>query len=448
MFKKFWFCFLGATNICLFSCVTRQNLDNPEKTHFLKFYGKDGDQTGKDLVILQDGNFMLFGTSKLTGENRNSQWYLVKVDPKGYVIWEKTFGGLYEETASDIELTDNGVVLVGNSFNETGFSKVFVMTLTFEGVEINRAVIGLETPINPQTNEDAKSVTVIPNGFLIAGSTTSTGLKSNAPSIIDNQGNNAVDIMDAFHLRLNSDLTEYPAQLWTKTHGPGSVDVGIKILPGNSAIFPFYFFGYSNKTGFLGQSTSRTDFNFWYFGLNEFGESSGDFHLGDFTTIEKLASVSVSLTRPEEGFILGGFTSETVNAGSSYFFISKVINDLSFNKSDEQFETTLQYPIAGGTNSNMAILVSNFGGFWVLGNEPSFAEIQKQNWILIRLDGNGKTVWNYPLVFGGEGLDICGGIQELSDGHLLIIGSMRTGKPEVGEYKMTLIKVNSDGLLF
>jgi hypothetical protein len=44
-------------------------------------------------------------------------------------------------------------------------------------------------------------------------------------------------------------------------------------------------------------------------------------------------------------------------------------------------------------------------------------------------------------------LDDCGKVEELPDGRLLILGTMRTGKPDAGEMKMTLIKVNSDGKL-
>ena len=40
-----------------------------------------------------------------------------------------------------------------------------------------------------------------------------------------------------------------------------------------------------------------------------------------------------------------------------------------------------------------------------------------------------------------------GAIQELPDGRLVLLGTMTTGKPDVGELKMTLIKVNQDGKL-
>jgi hypothetical protein len=50
-------------------------------------------------------------------------------------------------------------------------------------------------------------------------------------------------------------------------------------------------------------------------------------------------------------------------------------------------------------------------------------------------------------VFGGDGLDTCGAVQELPDGRILLIGTMRTGRPDAGEFKMTLIKVNGEGKL-
>ena len=70
-----------------------------------------------------------------------------------------------------------------------------------------------------------------------------------------------------------------------------------------------------------------------------------------------------------------------------------------------------------------------------------------QNWLLTKINIDGSASWSLPIVFGGEGIDTIGAIQELPDGRIVLLGTMTTGKPDVGEFKMTLIKVNQDGKL-
>ena len=78
-----------------------------------------------------------------------------------------------------------------------------------------------------------------------------------------------------------------------------------------------------------------------------------------------------------------------------------------------------------------------------MANEKSFND--NQNWILTKVNNDGATAWNLPIVYGGEGPDSIGAVQELPDGRLVLIGTMRTGKSDTGELKLTLIKVNQDG---
>ena len=54
-------------HIILTGCDTKSTIDDPNKSYFIKFYGRGGDQTGDDLVVLPDGSFVLFGTTKPTG---------------------------------------------------------------------------------------------------------------------------------------------------------------------------------------------------------------------------------------------------------------------------------------------------------------------------------------------------------------------------------------------
>ncbi len=417
--------------IGLIGCDSSSTIVDPNESYFLKFYGGDGDQTGADMVVLPDGSFILFGTTKQSGTEKTSQWYLVKTDSKGHLVWEKTFGGPNDEEARDIELTnDNRLVAVGNSYKSTTNRDVFIMTLTLDGVKIDSVLLGLKSATNADTDEDALSVTQTSDGFIVAGSTTNTDLKPNAT---------ANDQRDAMHLRFTNNLKTYAN--WSQTHGPGTIDVGVKVFASGSPSFPFYFFGYTNKNGFSGQV--KSDFNFWYFGLNDFGGNSNDFYGGDFIDEQKLGSVAVAPVQSGDGFFLGGIT--TNSTGASDIYVAKLRKSLVYNATDYQFQKPLSINIGINLPSNTSVFAAQQSGFYILVNENSFNA--NQNWLLTKINIDGSINWSLPIVFGGEGIDAIGAIQELPDGRIVLLGTMTTGKSDVGEFKMTLIKVNQDGKL-
>ena len=107
------------------------------------------------------------------------------------------------------------------------------------------------------------------------------------------------------------------------------------------------------------------------------------------------------------------------------------------------YEKTLSVNLGNGLPERSSVFPSGQGGFYVLANENGFDS--NQNWVLTRVYKDGSLAWSTPIVFGGEGLDNCGSIQELPDGRLVLIGTMRTGRPDAGEFKLTVVKVSGAG---
>lgn len=74
-----------------------------------------------------DGNYVVFGGTKsidgdVTGKiTSDADYWLVKLDPEGNILWEKTIGGIGHEEGSSIELTyDGGFILSGFSDSKNG----------------------------------------------------------------------------------------------------------------------------------------------------------------------------------------------------------------------------------------------------------------------------------------------------------------------------------------
>jgi len=419
---------LGAT---LLGCDTASTVEDPTSQHFIKFYGRDGDQTGCDLVVLPDGSMILFGTSRPTAPTLATQWYLARVDPKGVIVWESEFGGLNNEEARDIELTSaNQLVLVGNTYGNTFQSTdrdVMIMTVGLDGIKIDSATIPVRdifgVPITG-TDEDAAAVTETTDGFIISGSTTYVYAKAAVAGLADTR--------DALKIRVYSNLSIYP-NTWIQTYGYFSDDASTKIVEATAGTF--HVFGYTNN---LPSGQTVPNYNYWAYILGANGDpTTQQVYPGTSSGNERLSSFCFSPI----GYFLGGLAQS--GSGPADLFISEVNIPDALLGFSVVYEKSLS--IALGTNPSgvTSVFPSQNGGFFVLGNENGFNS--NQNWVLTKVNLDGSLAWSTPIVYGGEGLDECGAVQELPDGRIILIGTMRTGRPDAGEFKLTLIKVNSEG---
>lgn len=434
-----------AVQCVLIGCDSTSNIENPNSSYFIKFYGQDGDQTGQDLVVLPDGSMVLFGTSRSTVPTRGTQWYLVKVDVSGNLLWEKEFGGPNDEEASDIELTSNGLLaLVGNYYKTPADRDVLVMTMTLDGVKVDSALHATRDGGGAPTSGDENAVSITEviggvgsaPGFLISGSTTYVGLGGKPDNL------SLPDLKDALKIRVNSDLSVYPNS-WVQTVGFDADDASQKIIEVSPSLY--YVFGYTNNVG----TGNISNYNFWVFPLGLNGDpTSEQLNPGVGSSNEKLSSFSrAPVQAPFEGFFLGGFSQ---SASPSDFYVAKMRESISFGApttnppvSDVVFEKPLSINLGSNLTEKTAIAATMDGGLLVMGIENGFDS--NQNWVLTKVNFDGSLAWSIPIVFGGEGMDTCGGIQELPDGRIVMVGTMRTGRPDAGEFKLTLVKVNASG---
>ena len=431
---KKWQFIIGVLGLVLFfsGCDSPSSIEDPEGSHFIKFYGRDGDQTGRDLIVLPDGSMVLFGTTRPTDATaKGTEWLLVKVDPKGNVLWEKEFGRDYDDEASDIELTANGrIVLLGNSYNIGGDRDILIKTLTLDGVEINSSVVVVRDGAgNPTTGDEiATSVTETTDGFIISGSTTFVYFKPVVSGLSD--------LRDALKVRLNNDLTPYPNS-WVQTYGYYSDDQSEKIIQVSANLF--YVFGYTNS---LPPGQSIPNYNFWIYSLGANGDFlNSQLYPGTPSGNERMSSFTISPAISVDGYFLGGLSQKP--ATPSEFYIAKLRNQLGFVSSDIQFEKALSVSLGSNLNDRTSVCAAQSGGYFIMGNENGFNN--NQNWVLTKVNLDGSLAWNLPIVFGGDGLDECGAIKELPDNRIILIGTMRTGRPDAGEFKLTLVKVSANG---
>lgn len=414
-------------------CDSTSSIKNPATSYFVRFYGQDGDQTGRDFAVLPDGSLVLFGTSRPTLPTKGTQWYVVRTDANGQVLWEREFGGKNNEEARDIELTTSGnLVLAGNTYDNNGFRDIMVITVTQDGAKVDSATIVVRDISGVPTvnkDEDVSSITEISDGFLIAGTSTyvNPGNTGAVPSITDSH--------DALKVRVYTNLTVYPNS-WLQVYGKYSDDGSARIVPAPAGGFGnFYAFGYSNTVP-LGVTPN---YNFWYVILGVNGDPINDVTFsGAPSADEKMTSVAPT---PSGYFTTGLLQSSTA---TSDVFITEAslpdaINGFVLSK-QKTLSINLGTSLSGHTSVYRSVVS---GGYFVLAEEDGFDN--NQNWVLTRVNNDGSLGWTQPIIFGGAGFDECGAVAELADGKIILIGTMRTGRPDAGEFKMTLIKVSREG---
>ncbi len=420
--KKEWVYFFVLIFVAL-GCDTASNIDPPEDSFFVKFYGDEGNQEGVDAVINPDGTITLFGTTEEL--NMGKQLYLVNILPNGLINWERKYGTSKNEIAKDIELTRDGrLAIVADIENTPTEHDILVMTLGLDGAVIASDTIKFINGGTP-TDETANSITQISDGFIVAGSTNNLDLKPNGTGPVN-------DSRDALFVRLFDDLTIYP-DLWKQGYGPGAFDEAIKVIE----VSPNQFYLFANTN----TPVPFSDINFHVLGLGATGQgnSPNNFFPGEQTgSNEILSSVAFSPIQSGEGFLLAGISQAP--GASADVYVVKLRKDLNFNNSDIQFQKTLSINLGIVSQAKVSTVASSSSGFLILANEKLTGI---QNFYLTKIDNSGFPVWSDPIIFGGEQDDRIGSVLEFPDGSIGIIGTFAIGVD--GETKMTFIKVNKEG---
>jgi hypothetical protein len=405
-----------------FACDTDSNIKDPSATHFVKYYGGDGNQLGVDMLLLTDGNILMLGNSEFGG---GKSIYLVKVDPKGEIIWEKTFEG-GNEVAVDIEPTPDGnFVILAELETSAENHDIKLIVISPEGNEIRSNAYG--TP--GEKTETPKSVTPLRDGGFIVTGVTVADTAANPPVNPDLYSN-------IFHYRCDAVLS-FSNLNWYEFYGAvDQIDGAVKTFQDETD--KFYVFGYSDQ---IRKPQQQGKLTMVYYRIGDGGTADSEVAiLGDES--QNIRTDYVHRVGPELG---GGFlvVGTTLNGpGVTSLRAARLRDDLQFNSAkDEQFDkevvvlTTSVEGVAGTTS-----LVAP-QGFLLLGEE--LRSVGTKNLSLTKIDQLGQLVWTVSLGSEDEN-DEAAAVVETLDGKILVLGTIQLGD---NQNKMALFKLNSTGRL-
>lgn len=279
------------------------------------FGGTDYDRAS-EVIETSDGNFVVVGLTwsddvDVTENKGMSDVWIVKFDSEGNLIWEKSYGGSADESASSIEqTTDGGYIVVGSSrsndgdlTSNKGDADVWILKLDSEGdLEWQKSYGG-----NDQ--DWAASVKQTTDGGYIVGGTS----KSTNGDPIENKGWD-----DMWILKLDSSGEIE----WQKIYGGSDYEVVNSVLQTEGGGYMVAGYTWSDDGDVSHQYGVR---DIWVLKLDSEGSLIWEKTFGG-SNEDTAYSIIPSV---HGGFVLSGFSSSTdgdltSNNGGSDFWIVKI----------------------------------------------------------------------------------------------------------------------------
>ncbi|MFH6767607.1 hypothetical protein V8G56_02575 [Gaetbulibacter aquiaggeris] len=183
-----------------------------------KYYGGSFTDTPYDVIQTEDNGYIIVGSSDsadvdISSNQGTYDFWVIKIDNTGTLVWEKSFGGSeIDEAFSIVKSSDGNYIIVGDTRSNdkdisqnNGASDLWVVKITPSGNLLWEKTFG-------GTSFDAgRSISnTSDNGFLISGSS-----RSMDGDLTTNQGQNDVWVLK---IDFNGSL------LWQKSFGGSNID--------------------------------------------------------------------------------------------------------------------------------------------------------------------------------------------------------------------------------
>lgn len=138
---------------------------------FSTTFGGVNDDVASDLIVTDDGGWVFIGFTESSGAGERDFW-LVKVDADGEQQWQRTFGGQANDVGSAIASTgDGGFALVGYTESYgAGDDDLWVIRTNADGEEIFSTTVG---GVEPDVGRDV--LIAEDGGIVVSGWTLSFG---------------------------------------------------------------------------------------------------------------------------------------------------------------------------------------------------------------------------------------------------------------------------------
>jgi uncharacterized delta-60 repeat protein len=188
-------------------CVIRVNPKG--KTLWKKAFGGKKRDLSSTLTQTSDGNLVAVGHGQSFNKSGDFDAYIVKLDTKGNMLWQRAFGGDELEHAYGVAPTkDGGVIVVGTTESYgKGNKDIYLLRLDKDGIKVWQKTLG------GQKDDIAYAITPASDGnFILTGSSNSYSKDEDLDFYI-------------------SKISPKGKQIWAKAYGEEKKDIFRAITP-------------------------------------------------------------------------------------------------------------------------------------------------------------------------------------------------------------------------
>jgi PKD repeat protein/outer membrane protein assembly factor BamB/pimeloyl-ACP methyl ester carboxylesterase len=371
-----------------------------------KSLGGSGKDYAESIQQTNDGGYIVAGYSgsndgDVIGNHGNFDYWIVKLDASGNIIWQKSLGGLGfevargspgDDEAQSIQQTSDGGYIVagfshsndGDVTNNKGGKDYWIVKLDSSGN------ITWQKSLGGSGGDSARSIQQTNDGgYIVAGNT-----QSNDGDVTGNHGH-----CDYWIVKLDAsgNIT------WQKSLGGSDYDSAMSIQQTNDGGYIIAGDSISND----GDVTGNHGYDdYWIVKLDASGNITWQKSLGG-SDLDNANSIQQT---DDGGYIVAGSTQSndgdvTGHHGRFDFWIVKL---------DASGNITWQKCLGGsGDNCAHSIQQTDDGGYIAAG-------LGNLDYWVVKLDANGNITWQKFL--GGSGHDRVRSIQQTGDGGYIVAG--------------------------
>ncbi len=196
-----------------------------------KNYGGSSNDWGNSVCLTNDANYIIAGHSESNDQNSSSQiggidFWVLKINPTGNIIWKKKYGGLqYDFLSSIIQTQDGGYAICGYSASTSGH---FLQNMG--GLDVWVVKIDVEGNIQWKNNfggslDDFSRAIIedIDGNFVVVGETYSFDFDAN-------ENHSSEGKRDYFVIKINN----LGQKIWTRCYGGENNEYARSVVQNNA----------------------------------------------------------------------------------------------------------------------------------------------------------------------------------------------------------------------
>jgi uncharacterized delta-60 repeat protein len=420
-------------------------LDSSGNVQWTKTIGGSFDDEARSIIQSRDGGYVVAGRTWSFGAG-SADMYVVKLDSSGNVVWTKTIGGSASDGANSIiQSRDGGYVVAGYTASfGTGGWDFYVVKLDSSGNVVWRKTIG--------GGSDDLANSIIQSrdgGYVVAGWTWSFGAGNNDFYVVklDSSGNVVWtktiggSASDGANSIIQSRDGGYVVAGYTASFGTGSADFYVVKLAPDGTLgchdrFHSPIIGSGGNEAFQTPSSSYVSPSSSFVSPVSSSPAPTDIALCIPTFAERIGGSNNDFAKSIIQSIDGGYAvagrTRSFGAGGDDIYVVKL--NISGNV---QWTRTI-----GGRSWDEAqsIIQSIDGGYVVVGGTSSFGEGGRDIYV-VKLDSSGNVQWTRTI--GGGSDDLANSIIQSRDGGYVVAGW--TSSFGEGGWDIYIVKLDSSG---